>query len=96
MREWARQLGVSTDRVMMLADGEGTYHFKLGERWLKSGSETSVSCSIPGLGVRALRYSMLVEGGVIKILNVEEPGGNRSGTRHGSSSISNPLGRHSV
>jgi peroxiredoxin len=29
---------------------------------------------MPGLGVRALRYSMLVDNGKITVLNVEEPG----------------------
>jgi hypothetical protein len=30
---------------------------------------------MPGLGVRALRYSMLVDDGKVTVLNVEEPGG---------------------
>ncbi|KAI8475561.1 MAG: thioredoxin-like protein [Monoraphidium minutum] len=64
MREWARQMDVPVDRVAMLADGEGSLHCKLG-----------LLQHIPGLGVRAMRYSMLADDGTIKILQVEEPGG---------------------
>ncbi len=31
MRDWAKQLGVSTKNVALLADGEGDYHASMGE-----------------------------------------------------------------
>lgn len=30
---------------------------------------------MPGLGIRALRYSILADDGKVEVLNVEEPGG---------------------
>jgi peroxiredoxin len=65
MRDWAKQLGVSTKNVALLADGEGDYHAKLG-----------LLQYLPGLGNRARRYSMLInEDGTVEVLNLEEPGG---------------------
>jgi peroxiredoxin len=60
---WARTSGVG-DRVVMLADGNGTYARALGleldvTRW--------------GMGMRLARCSMIVENGVVKALNVEAP-----------------------
>jgi peroxiredoxin len=31
MRDWAKNLGVDTNKVHMMADGEGMLHSKLGE-----------------------------------------------------------------
>ncbi|WIA21001.1 hypothetical protein OEZ86_004892 [Tetradesmus obliquus] len=64
MRDWAKNMGVDTNVVHMMADGEGMLHSKLG-----------LLQHMPGLGVRALRYSMLVDDGKVTVLNVEEPGG---------------------
>ena len=52
-------------KVLMLADGSGEFTRALGlELDLTKG----------GLGKRSQRYSMLVEDGVVKALNVEAPG----------------------
>jgi peroxiredoxin len=51
--------------VMMLADGSGDFTRAIGmELDLRKG----------GLGMRSQRYSMLVEDGVVKNLNVEQAG----------------------
>ncbi|KIY95036.1 Peroxiredoxin-2F [Monoraphidium neglectum] len=50
---------------------------------LKEAGVDTVAClsvngllqHIPGLGVRSMRYSLMADDGVVKILNVEEPGG---------------------
>src|SRR5436853_4516980 len=53
------------DKIMMLADGSGDFTKAVGlELDLRKG----------GLGMRSQRYSMLVEDGVVKKLNVEQPG----------------------
>ena len=63
MGEWGRQAG-SAD-IDMLADGNGEFAEALGLTMDASGF---------GMGKRSQRYSMLVEDGVVKQLNVEEPG----------------------
>lgn len=53
------------DKVMMLADGSGDFTRAVGlELDLTKG----------GLGMRSQRYSMLVDNGVVKSLNIEKPG----------------------
>ena len=53
------------DKVMMLADGSGDFTKAVGlELDMKSR----------GLGMRSQRYSMLVDNGVVRALNVEQPG----------------------
>jgi peroxiredoxin len=58
-------------KVLMLADGNGTFANAVG---LARDSTAS------GMGWRSRRYSMIVEDGVVKALNVEDkPGVNVSG-----------------
>lgn len=63
MHFWAKELGVSTDSLPMLADGEAEWHKKTG-----------LTQHLPGLGTRALRYSMVVDDLKVIQLNAEEPG----------------------
>jgi peroxiredoxin len=53
------------DKVHMLADGNGEFTEKVG--LVMDGTKF-------GMGKRSQRYSMIVEDGVVKSLNVEEPG----------------------
>src|SRR6186997_1063148 len=53
------------DNVMMLADGSGDFTRAVG---------LELDARRNGLGMRSQRYSMLVEDGVVKKLNVEAPG----------------------
>jgi len=64
MGAWGDQQG-SGDKVMMLADGNGELTAALGLEM--DGTKF-------GMGTRSQRFSMLVENGVIKQLNVEQPG----------------------
>jgi peroxiredoxin len=52
-------------KVRMMADGSATYTKSLG---------LDMDLTARGMGVRSQRYSMLVEDGVVKVLNVEQPG----------------------
>jgi len=52
-------------KVRMMADGSGTYTKALGMEF---------DLTARGLGVRSQRYSMLVDNGVVKALNLDEPG----------------------
>jgi glutaredoxin/glutathione-dependent peroxiredoxin len=64
MGAWGKQQ--STDgKVTMLADGNGTFTKELGLEMDGSGF---------GLGTRSKRYAMVVQDGVVKALNVENPG----------------------
>lgn len=64
MNAWGKEQGVG-DKVMMLADGSGSFAKALG---------VELDLNAMGLGTRAKRYSMLVDNGVVKQLNLEEPG----------------------
>jgi peroxiredoxin len=59
---WAKSLNVG-DKIMMLADGSGDFTRAVG---------LDVDLSRAGLGTRSKRYSMLVEDGTLKALNVEQ------------------------
>lgn len=63
MGAWNKAAG--SDDITMLADGNGEFAEAVGLTMDGSGF---------GLGKRGQRYSMLVEDGVVKQLNVEEPG----------------------
>ncbi len=62
---WAEQCGAE-GKILFLADGNATFTRAIGMDFDGSGF---------GLGVRSKRYAMLVEDGVVKILNVEEAPG---------------------
>jgi peroxiredoxin len=64
MGAWGRDQH-STGKVRMMADGSADYTKKLG---------LEMDLTARGMGVRSQRYSMLVENGVVKSLNVEAPG----------------------
>jgi glutaredoxin/glutathione-dependent peroxiredoxin len=64
MGAWAKDQK-SAGKVRMLADGNADYTRSLG---------LEVDMTARGMGVRSKRYAMLVEDGVVKVLNVEQPG----------------------
>ena len=64
MRAWAEDQAVGED-IAMLADGGADFARAIGLEM--DGSKF-------GMGVRSQRYSMIVDDGVVKQLNVEEPG----------------------
>ena len=65
MNAWGKSQNVG-DKVIMLADGSGEFAKALG---------LELDMRARGLGVRSQRYSMLVDNGVVKSLNVEaQPG----------------------
>ena len=64
MGAWARDQK-SAGKVRMMADGSATFTKALG---------LELDLIARGMGVRSQRYSMLVEDGVVKALNVEAPG----------------------
>ena len=70
MNAWSLASGNSDGKIMMLSDGNGDFARSLGLNIDLSGSN---------MGERSRRYSMLVEDGVVKTLNVEDkPGLNVS------------------
>lgn len=62
LTQWAKDTG-ATGSIVMLADGSADFAKKLG---------LEIDLNARGLGVRSKRYSMAVDNGVVKILNVEE------------------------
>ena len=65
MRAWAKDQAVG-DRILMLSDGMANFTKSLG---------LEIDMSKRGLGIRSSRYAMVVDDGVVTMLNVEEPGG---------------------
>lgn len=61
---WAKD-GGATDKVTMLADGNGDFARAIG---------LDMDSSKFGMGQRSQRYSMIVNDGVVEQLNVEGPG----------------------
>jgi peroxiredoxin len=64
MGAWARDQHAG-GKVRMMADGSADYTKKLG---------LELDLTARGMGVRCQRFSMLVDDGVVKALNVEAPG----------------------
>jgi len=64
MHAWGESAGVS-DKVVMLADGNADFAKALGLEMDASGF---------GMGLRSKRFSMIVDDGEVKELNIEEPG----------------------
>ncbi|MEO1766885.1 peroxiredoxin [Thiobacter aerophilum] len=64
MGAWGKEQGAQ-GKVRMLADGNGDFCRALG---------LELDLRERGMGVRCQRFSMLVEDGVVKTLNVEAPG----------------------
>ncbi len=62
LTNWAQDTG-ATGKIEMLADGSADFAKKLG---------LEIDLNARGLGMRSKRYSMAVEDGVVKILNVED------------------------
>jgi glutaredoxin/glutathione-dependent peroxiredoxin len=62
MGAWGKAQNVG-DKITMLADGSGDFARALG---------LDIDLSRAGLGTRSKRYSMLVENGTVKSLNVEQ------------------------
>lgn len=66
MKAWKADLKVN-DEVLLLSDGNGDFTRAIGV-------ELDLSDKPVGLGVRSRRYAMLVDDGVVKVLNLEEGG----------------------
>lgn len=64
MKAWGESQGVG-DSILMLGDGNGDFTKAIG---------LDMDGSKFGMGTRSQRYSMIVEDGVVKELNVEAPG----------------------
>jgi peroxiredoxin len=70
MGAWARFTG-GEGKILFLADGSGTFVKSIG---------LDNDLSAAGMGLRSKRFSMIVENGVVKALNVEtKPGVSESG-----------------
>ncbi len=59
---WARSTGAD-DKILFLADGNADFARALG---------LEHDGSAAGLGLRSKRYAMLIEDGIVKLLNVED------------------------
>ena len=64
MGAWGREQQAA-GKVRMIGDGSAAFTSALG---------LTMDMSARGLGVRSQRYSMLVDDGVVKTLNIEAPG----------------------
>jgi peroxiredoxin len=62
LTQWAQDSGAE-GKITMLADGSAEFAKKLG---------LDIDLSARGLGVRSKRYSMIVDDGVVTVLNIEE------------------------
>ena len=64
MKAWG-EAGKATGKVEMLADGNGEYARALG---------LELDATKFGMGMRGKRFSVIVDNGVVKALNIEPPG----------------------
>ena len=64
MNAWSEACG-ATGKIRMLADGHAEFHTQLG---------LEMDCTRFTLGFRSHRFSMFVDDGRVKLLNVEDPG----------------------
>jgi peroxiredoxin len=64
MGAWGREQNTA-GKVRMMADGSGDFARATG---------LTLDLNARGMGLRSQRYSMLVEDGVVKTLNIEAPG----------------------
>lgn len=64
MDAWGKASGAG-DKVLMLADGNGTYARELGLELDGTGF---------GMGTRGQRFSIIVDDGIVSEINVEAPG----------------------
>jgi peroxiredoxin len=62
MAAWGKEMK-SLGKIRMLGDGSAELTKKLG-----------LEVDLPGMGIRTKRFSMLVDDGVVKQINVEAPG----------------------
>jgi len=62
LTNWAKD-SKADGKIMMLADGSAEFAKKIG---------LDIDLTARGLGVRSKRYSMIVEDGVVKALNVDD------------------------
>ena len=62
MAAWGQQMH-TTGKIRMLGDGSAELTKKLG-----------LEVDLPGMGIRTRRFSMLIDDGVVKQINVEAPG----------------------
>lgn len=66
MRAWKESLRIG-EEVLLLSDGNGDFTRALGV-------ELDLRDKPAGLGIRSRRYAMLVEDGIVKVLNLEDGG----------------------
>jgi glutaredoxin/glutathione-dependent peroxiredoxin len=64
MDAWGKERGAG-GKVVMLGDGSGDFVRGIG---------LELDRTKEGMGIRTQRYSMLVDNGIVKALNVEQPG----------------------
>jgi peroxiredoxin len=64
MSAWGEQHNVE-DRVMMIADGSAEFTLAVG---------LELDLMAKGMGMRSQRYAMVINDGIVEILNVEAPG----------------------
>jgi len=64
MHAWGESQGVPAD-LLMLADGNATFAKALG---------LELDGTRNGMGIRAKRFALYAEDGIVKVLNVEAPG----------------------